>query len=136
MVHLLEKFPTHTRSKRHTEMLGKIAFCGLDTAERNEVITPNKFSDTTLPKNSEIVHAGSWRDYFGPFAGRMFLGPDDNTFDINSVTSSLLQFVVTPEDANEIAKKRPFASIEDAARETQILEHCLKGFKCETQNVS
>jgi len=57
----------------------------------------------------------------------MFLGPDDKTFDINS--AKLLQFVVTPEDANGIAKKRPFASIEDVARETQILEHCLKRFK-------
>jgi hypothetical protein len=77
------------------------AFCGLDTAEINEVhqykfykknflnrnsfvserqkaastedffllITTCKFRET-LPKNSGIVHAENWRDYFGPFAGR------------------------------------------------------------------
>jgi len=96
------------------------------------LITTSKFQEeTTLPENSGIVHSGNWRDYFGPFAGRMFLGPDDNTFDINSASLSLLQFVVTSESANEIAKKRPFASIEDAARKTQIPEHCLKRFRCE-----
>ena len=100
------------------------------------LITTSKIPDmhTPLPKNSGIVHAGNWKDYFGPFAGRMFLGPDDNTFDINSATPSLLQFVVTPEDANEIAKKRPFASITEAAEKTQIPEDRLKRFRCE--NVS
>ena len=82
------------------------------------------------------MHAGNWKDYFGPFAGRVFLKPEDNPFDINSATPSLLQFVVTPEDADNIAKKRPFASLEDAAMKTQIPEHYLKRFKCETQNVS
>jgi hypothetical protein len=100
------------------------------------LITTSKIPDmqTPLPENSGIVHADNWKDYFGPFAGRMFLGPDDNTFDINSATRSLLQFVVTPEAANEIAKKRPFASIMDAAEKTQIPEHRLKRFRCE--NVS
>ena len=64
-------------------------------------------NNTILPENSGIVHAGNWKDYFGPFEGRMFLRPDDNTFDINSATLSLLQFVVTPEDAEEIVKKGP-----------------------------
>ena len=55
----------------------------------------------------------------------------DNTFDIDSATLSLLQFVVTPEDAEEIVKKRPFESIDDAVNKTQIPERCL----CETQNL-
>ena len=98
------------------------------------LITTSKIPDmqTPLPENSGIVHADNY--YFGPFAGRMFLGSDDNTFNINSATRSLLQFVVTPEDANEIAKKRPFTSIMDAAEKTQIPEHRLKRFRYE--NVS
>jgi DNA uptake protein ComE-like DNA-binding protein len=65
----------------------------------------------------------------------MFLGAEDNAFDINSATPSLLQFVVEPKDADKIVKKRPFASIEDAVKETQIPERFLKRFKCEPQNV-
>jgi hypothetical protein len=47
-------------------------------------------------------------------------------FDINSGVSNAVNLL----SANEIAKKMPFAR--DTARETQILEHCLKRFKCET----
>jgi hypothetical protein len=99
------------------------------------ITTSSKPTDLILPENSGIVHAGNWKDYFGPFAGRMFLRPDDNTFDINSATLSLLQFVVTPEDAEEIVKKRPFESIDDAVNKTQIPERYLKRLKFETQNL-
>jgi len=40
----------------------------------------NKSPNISLPKNSGTVHAGNWKDYFGPFAGRMFLGAGDNNF--------------------------------------------------------
>jgi hypothetical protein len=54
-----------------------------------------------------------------PFAGRMFLGADDNTFDINSATPSLL-FVVEPEDAGKIVKKRPFERNTNTFEEIQV----------------
>ena len=49
----------------------------------------------------------------------MFLGADDNTFDINSATPSLL-FVVEPEDAGKIVKKRPFERNTNTFEEIQV----------------
>lgn len=69
-----------------------------------------------------MVHAGNWKDYFGPFSGRMFLGISDNTFHINTATFSSLQWVVGRTGAKEIIAKRPFRDISHAVEETGISE--------------
>ena len=59
----------------------------------------------------------------------MFLGIDDDTFDINTATHSILQFVVGSSGAKKIIAKRPFRDISHAAEETKIEETFLKRFK-------
>lgn len=86
-------------------------------------ITTAKDPNIELLNISGMVHAGDWKDYFGPFSGSMFLGISDNTFHINTATFSSLQWVVGCTGAKEIIAKRPFRDISHAVEETGISQN-------------
>ena len=87
------------------------------------LFTTDKAVDVKPVKQSGIIHGQNWTDYFGVFAGRMFINADVNSVNINTMTHSFLQLLVREKskDADQIIQKQPFANVEEAM-EKQIYQ--------------
>ncbi|ETL29206.1 hypothetical protein L916_17558, partial [Phytophthora nicotianae] len=74
--------------------------------------------------------------YYGPFAARAFFIKSVPLPCINTSSQVQLEFVegVDPRYSARIAKKRPFASLEDALMKTKIPAKVLKRFNFNTDS--
>ncbi|CAG8619667.1 7366_t:CDS:2 [Paraglomus occultum] len=112
-------------------------FCSLDTQSPSNEIQQFKLylqqsRVTQMLFDKEKIHGRNWADYFGIFAGSIFI-TNNMSMNINTASNICLQlFVRKIKDADNILlerNKRPFENVEDAMKRTNIPERILKKFR-------
>jgi len=94
-------------------------------------IYPNSLQEQELPKYSGLVVKSNFKDYYGPFSGRVFYMINSyNFFQINSATRDQLKMVpgIGDQRAQKILQTRPFSNLEDCSIKTGIPQSVLQVF--------
>jgi len=98
--------------------------------ENNEGFPEKQLSVQDLPPLSGLVTKHNFKDYYGPFAGRVFfLTTSSSIFSINTARRDQLEMVpgIGSASANLILQKRPFDNFDDCVEKTglprKVLEH-------------